>query len=111
MVTDLGHEAVGIATGLDAAIRMAEAKRPDIALVDYRLKGHRDGVKVALQLRKLGVKIIYVTASADEVRLINGVAEIVPKPLDKLDLSRAVQRVIGSAEREPPPAEAKNTAD
>jgi len=40
-----------------------------------------------------------VTASPDEVRLIDGISEIVPKPFNHYELLRAVERVIGSAMR------------
>lgn len=101
MVTEAGDEAVGSAASFDDAIRIAEAKLPQIELVDYKLNGNRDGITVARRLRTLGVKTVYVTANADDVRLIDCTTEIVPKPFDKVDLLRAIERVIASAEREP----------
>ena len=94
-----GHTVVGIASSFDEAIGIAAAERPQLALVDYKIKGAKDGVEVARHLRELGIKIIYVTGSTDEVRLIDGVSEVVPKPYDNDDLLRAVERVIASTER------------
>jgi hypothetical protein len=40
----LGHTAVGIAVSADEAVRIAEAERPDVVLMDIRLAGVRDGI-------------------------------------------------------------------
>jgi CheY-like chemotaxis protein len=93
-----GHDVVGVASSFEKALRLAEAAQPHLALVDYRLEGQEDGVMVARHLRQLGTKVIYVTGSADEVRLIDGRTEIIPKPFDPVQLLKAVERVIRSAE-------------
>jgi two-component system, response regulator PdtaR len=93
-----GHDVIGLARSLDKALHLAETAKPDLALVDYRLDGREDGIMVARHLRQHGIKVIYVTASADEVRLIDGTTEIIPKPFDPTELLKAVERVIASAQ-------------
>jgi DNA-binding response OmpR family regulator len=93
-----GHDVVGLAPSFDKALCLAEIAKPHLALVDYRLDGREDGVMVARHLRRRGTKVIYVTASADEVRLIDGKTEIIPKPFDPDDLLEAIERVITSAQ-------------
>jgi hypothetical protein len=61
-LTKAGHVVVGRAPRFEDAVEIAAVRPPEIALVDYRLKGPRDGVAVAEHLRKLGTHIIYVTA-------------------------------------------------
>ena len=99
VLSDAGHTVIGKAPSFDDVVRIAASQPPEIALVDHRLKGPRDGVSVARHLRSLGTKVIYVTAEADHVRLVNGeAAEILSKPYDTDDLIRAVARVVRSAE-------------
>lgn len=66
----LGHHVVGLAGSGEEALRLAEAKRPDLALMDIRLKGELDGIQTAEQLRtRFGIPVIYLTAYADDVTL------------------------------------------
>lgn len=100
VLIDAGHEVVGSAPTFEDAVEIAAAKPPQVALVDFRLRGPRNGVAVAEHLRKLGTHIIYVTSEPDAVRLVDGLAEIVPKPYDFDTLMRAVADIVQSAERE-----------
>ena len=48
----------------------AGERRPDIALVDVRIKGRLDGIKTAQLLQeRFGVPIVYLTAHADDATL------------------------------------------
>lgn len=69
-LTDAGHEVVGIATTYDAALRLAEDHRPDLAILDVRLASLRDGIDVALDLRqRFAIPAILATGSHDEENL------------------------------------------
>jgi len=49
------------------AIGKAEETRPDVVLMDIRLKGDMDGVEAAKQIRtRFDIPVVYVTAYADE---------------------------------------------
>jgi DNA-binding response OmpR family regulator len=95
-----GHTVIGKAPSFEAVVRIVASGAPEVALIDHRLKGPRDGVAVAQHLRKLGTKIIYATAEAQHVRLVNGeAAEILSKPYSEKELICAVARVVKSAEQ------------
>ena len=65
-LTDYGFSVVGIATTADEAIAMAQAERPDLALMDIRLGPGRDGVDAAIEIfSKTGIRSIFVTAHTD----------------------------------------------
>jgi DNA-binding response OmpR family regulator len=97
---EAGHSVIGKAASFDEAVRIAGTMPPEIAVVDHRLKGPHDGVAVAKHLRSLGTTIIYVTAEADHVRLVNDqAADIVSKPYDMDQLVLAVARLVKGAER------------
>jgi DNA-binding response OmpR family regulator len=93
------HTVIGKASSFQDAARIVASELPDVALVDHRLKGPRDGVAVARYLRERGAKVIYVTAEADHVRLVNDqAADIVSKPYNPDELILAIARVVKAAE-------------
>lgn len=61
-----GFNVVGVAPSADKALALAEAERPEIAIVDIRLVGPRDGVEVAQQFyQAFGLRSIFATAHTD----------------------------------------------
>jgi PAS domain S-box-containing protein len=66
----LGYDAFAIASSAEEALARASERRPDIALLDIRIKGKLDGIETAALLReRFGVPVIYLTAHADEATL------------------------------------------
>ena len=62
-----GYTVVGVAASADEAIALARNAAPDLAIIDIRLHGKRDGVDVALVLsREHAIPCIFATAHADE---------------------------------------------
>lgn len=61
-----GYEVVGIADTFDEAKLLAEQERPDLALLDIRLKGPRDGIELAGELRRQNIGFVYLTSHGDE---------------------------------------------
>jgi CheY-like chemotaxis protein len=96
VLTKAGHDVIGTAASFAKAVSIAASVPPELALVDFHLSGPENGTLVAHRLRQLGTKIIYVTANAEQVRLIDGSAEIVAKPFKDDVLLKAVERVIAS---------------
>ena len=62
-----GYTVVGVAASADEAIALAQGTRPDLAIIDIRLHGIRDGVDAALVLyRDHAIPCVFATAHADE---------------------------------------------
>jgi DNA-binding NarL/FixJ family response regulator len=62
-----GFTVVGVAASADEAIALAQSTVPDLAIIDIRLYGTRDGVEVALALfRDHTIPCIFATAHADD---------------------------------------------
>ncbi len=61
-----GYEVVGIADTFAGAKSMAETERPDLVLLDIRLKGPRDGIELAGELRRRDIGYVYLTSHSDE---------------------------------------------
>jgi two-component system, response regulator PdtaR len=66
-LTEAGFDVIGVLTTGEEALRKAEAERPDLAIVDIRLAGDRDGVDTALELfRSHGIRCIFASAYSDQ---------------------------------------------
>lgn len=65
-----GYDVPGPAPTGAEAIALATASKPDLMLMDIRLRGELDGIETARQIQaQLDVPIVYVTAFADEETL------------------------------------------
>lgn len=65
-LNDIGHDAFAVASSGEEAVTIASRRRPDVALMDIRIRGAFDGIQTARALRSLyDVPVIYLTAHAD----------------------------------------------
>ena len=65
-LAEQGFDAFAVASSAEEAIATAASKRPDVVLMDIRIKGPTDGIAAAQVLReRFGTPIIYLTAHAD----------------------------------------------
>jgi PAS domain S-box-containing protein len=63
----LGYAVAAVASYGEEAIEKAAETRPDLVLMDIRLKGNVDGVETAEEIRvRFDIPVIYLTAYADE---------------------------------------------
>jgi signal transduction histidine kinase/BarA-like signal transduction histidine kinase len=66
----LGYDVVGIADTGALALDLAEQFRPDLTLMDIRLRSGMDGIETASHLRaRFGIPVVYLTAYSDEATL------------------------------------------
>lgn len=62
----MGYEVCGVVSQAEDAILQAEALRPDLVLMDIRLKGAMTGIEAAAVIRKkFRIPIVYLTSHAD----------------------------------------------
>jgi two-component system cell cycle response regulator len=95
----LGYAVPAVASSGEAAIELATAKRPDLVLMDIRLKGSMDGVKAARTISdRLGIPVVYLTAHADERTLRRAKTTqpfgYVLKPFDERGLHVAIEMAL-----------------
>lgn len=65
-LAEAGFDVVGLAPSGEEAIELVAQDPPDLAVVDIRLAGHRDGVDTALELfRSHGIRCIFASAYSD----------------------------------------------
>jgi two-component system, response regulator PdtaR len=66
-LTEAGFDVVDLAPTGEEAIELAANDPPDLAVVDIRLGGDRDGVDTALELfRSHGIRCIFASAYSDD---------------------------------------------
>ena len=66
----LGYLVAGTASSGDEAIRKVLELKPDLILMDIRIKGNIDGIDTAAEIHKhLEIPVIFLTAYADEATL------------------------------------------
>ena len=96
-----GYEPV-TATDGTTALRLAEERRPDLALVDVMLPGI-DGLELTRRFQSDGIPVILVTARSDEVdRLVGleiGADDYVTKPFSPREVVARVKAVLRRCDR------------
>ena len=66
----LGFQVYGVVASGEEALRQITGKKPDLVLMDIKLKGTMDGVEAAALLRnQFKLPVVYLTAYADETTL------------------------------------------
>lgn len=96
---DLGYHVCGQSDNYSGALEQIEVYRPDLVLLDICLRGLKDGIQVASELRQRGATpFIYLTAYADSSTLMRASqtrpAGYVLKPLRTRDLDAAIQMAL-----------------
>src|SRR6184192_4655027 len=65
-----GYDVPVVAESGEEALARAAATRPDLVLMDIRLKGEMDGIETARVLReRFSLPVIYLTGEADDATL------------------------------------------
>lgn len=65
---DLGFRVIASVDSAEEGVEIATRERPDLVLMDIRLKGRKDGVEAAQEIRKqFDIPIVYVTAHSDRL--------------------------------------------
>jgi PAS domain S-box-containing protein len=95
----LGYDVVGSVASGEEANSIAIVVRPDLALMDIRLRGEMDGIQTASAIReRMDIPIIYLTAYADEetVRraMVTGPFGYLVKPFNERELRAAIDIAI-----------------
>ncbi len=95
-LTRLGAFIVGVVDTAEAAVETAIRTRPDIVLMDIRLRGERDGIAAAKDIRDdLEAPVIFLTSHSDRATLerakATGPFGYVLKPFEERELLVAME--------------------
>ncbi len=95
----LGYEVTSIVDMGEKAIEKAEKDKPDLILMDIRIKGEMDGIETAEIIRnKFGIPIIFSTAYLDQERIERAKITMpfgyVLKPIQERDLKVTIEMAL-----------------
>jgi CheY-like chemotaxis protein len=95
----LGYTVVALVSTGNEAIQQALEHRPDMILMDIRLRGQMNGIEAAAAIRKeLDVRIAYMSAYSDEATLARARATqpeaFLHKPFNHRSLQEMLQRTL-----------------
>jgi CheY-like chemotaxis protein len=94
VLTDTGHNVVGIARDVATALAIAAAQRPDLALVDLNLANTASGAIAARHLLEMyGVPAIFVSGNPTDCRQVGqraGALGCLSKPFKDAELIQTI---------------------
>lgn len=102
---DMGEAVCGVAESGAQALAIARAERPDLALMDIRIRGDMDGVELAGRFAsELQIPVIYLTSFSD-AETVRRAAETAPygfltKPFQAQELRAGIQVALYKARME-----------
>ncbi|MBN3891696.1 MAG: response regulator [Nostoc sp. JL31] len=101
----LGYVVLDIADSAEEAIAKATELRPNLILMDIRLRGEMDGIQAAEQIwHHLQIPIIYVTGHSDnstvERATLTSPFGYILKPIKEQELYVAIQTALNRYDRE-----------
>lgn len=98
MIKKLGHTLVGKSASGEEAVDLALEHKPDIILMDIRLKGEIDGIEAVTRIKEhIETDVIYLTGNSDKVNYDRAKAteciDLISKPFTIGELTRSLERV------------------
>jgi len=96
LIINLGYNVIGIESTGEGAIRKVGENKPDLVLMDIKLKGSLNGIQVAKEIKQLyDIPVIFLTAYSPE-EVFEHVSDIqsfgfVSKLIDVHELSSAIE--------------------
>ena len=98
-VEDMDMAVCATAATADDAVALAQAHRPELVLMDMRLRGEKDGVDAALAIHAtVGSKVIFITGSREQSTLdriqLDHPAGVLFKPISERQLRNAIDAAL-----------------
>jgi PAS domain S-box-containing protein len=98
-IKSLGYKVAGIASASEDAVKYAVERKPDLILMDIRIKGTIDGIETAKKIIQItDIPIIYLTAFADTETLqrakLTQPFGYILKPFDKKSLHTTIEMAL-----------------
>ncbi len=97
----IGHQIVGVVDCAEEALRIVRAERPDLAILDVRIRGTVDGISLSA---KIGVPFVFLTAHADAETLDRALGNApygyIVKPFRDQDLEASIQTALARVQNE-----------
>ena len=90
-----GYKVLDLTDGFDAALEVAKANKPDLALVNIRLARGDDGIELSKYLKGLGIPVLLISGQVSRASSAKTVAiGSMPKPYDPDEMVLAVAYLL-----------------
>jgi signal transduction histidine kinase len=101
----MDYQVLGQASSGEEAIQKANELKPDLVLMDIKIKGKLDGIDAAQQIKaQLDIPVIFVTAYADDKMIKRAKATdpygYILKPINKRELHTGVEMALNRHQSE-----------
>jgi len=94
LLTDVGHEVVGVAEDTAEALSLADSEHPEAALVDVKLRDGPTGPDIGRALLDRGVRVVFVTGNPEMLPAdLKTSQPVVDKPFSLKRIEDALERV------------------
>ena len=99
LLSSSGFSVAAVAATAEQALRAIETSAPDLVLMDIHLKGAKDGIETASEIRNLfHLPVVFVTAHADKATLERARKTepfgYIVKPISALSLTSTVEMAL-----------------
>lgn len=105
ILESLGYEVAGIGISAREVLQLIEEHSPDLVLLDIQLKGGKDGIDIAQEIRDhYRIPFIFLTSHADQATL-NRAREVNPygyllKPFEEPAIHAAIEMALANYQKE-----------
>lgn len=105
ILENLGYNVCGLAISAREALALLEEHAPDLALLDIQIKGGKDGIELAQQIRnQYKVPFVFLTSHADpntleRAKAVNPYGYLV-KPFQEKDIHATVEMALANFAKE-----------
>jgi len=101
----LGYDVADVTASGENAVKRSAEMRPDLVLMDIRLRGNMDGVEAAAEIgSRLDIPVVYLTAHADDGTVqrakMTAPYGYIIKPFDETELRTAIEMALYKHEME-----------
>jgi 1,2-diacylglycerol 3-beta-glucosyltransferase len=92
---DAGYHVMDLTGRHQEALSAVRGQKPDLALVNIQLEGHDDGIALALDLKAMGIPVLFISGQISRARTAQTVAiGSLPKPYSVSDMVKAVDYLL-----------------
>ncbi len=94
-LSDAGYQVMDLTSRPEEALVAARARKPELALVNIKLYGRNDGIALAVDLKALGVPVLFISGQPDRALAARSVAVgSLAKPYSVDDMVAAVAYLL-----------------
>ena len=100
LVEELGYELVGIVDNAAALFNLTKQNKPDIILMDIDIKGNKNGIEIAKELKDESIAIIFITSYSDQATYQKA-RDVLPcgylvKPFNQFTLESIIEYTVST---------------